>query len=57
MKRLNTPKHWMLSKMDGIWVSPDSSLNISAINTDSNVSSYGGLCAGASSFPGTSQAS
>jgi small subunit ribosomal protein S4e len=21
LKRLNTPKHWMLSKMDGIWVS------------------------------------
>jgi len=21
MKRLNAPKHWMLSKMDGIWVS------------------------------------
>ena len=21
LKRLNAPKHWMLSKMDGIWVS------------------------------------
>jgi hypothetical protein len=20
LKRLNAPKHWMLSKMDGIWV-------------------------------------